>query len=406
MSNPGIKALRKIVLAKEVTAGTEVRPGTALWRGTGVFEDKRETTFPAEDIGVISGLDRSYVAKLLGGLSFDSTPATYEQLPYILAAGVKALTTGVADGGGSGKIYAYPFSTTTKNAIQTYSLQGGDDNEVEFGAYGVVEKFTLDGKAGESWMLSADWFTQSVTPGASVSAMTISFDDTAGYHINDSGNGLGAFAVGDRITVSGSTSNDGTYTVTNATAGILTVTEAIADESAGDTVTVRASYSAPAVAAVEEILFGGSKLYIDSTTIGTTLKSATLLAAKADFKTGLIPVWTGDQVYFTFAKLTPPEISLQITFEHDGTSSAEKAAWRAQTHRFIRIVSEGSALTAGTTYSKKSMVLDFGGKWEKFDKLGEQNGNDIVTGTLKVKPSTTSNTFCALTVVNTLASLT
>ena len=70
-------------------------------------------------------------------------------------------------------------------------------------------------------------------------AITISF--TAGTKtIADSALGLEAFATGAKVTVSGSTSNDGTYTVaTGGTAASFTTTEALGgDEAAGDTVTI------------------------------------------------------------------------------------------------------------------------------------------------------------------------
>ena len=328
----GIRALRKIQMGKETTAGSLV-DSTTLWRGVGVLEDALEVKQVEEDVGYISGLDRQYVPKLLGKLSMENTPATFEQLPYLGEAGIKAVATGVADGAGGGKIYAYPMPTTTKNTINTYTLEGGDDQQEEEMEYGFVESFKLSGKAGEAWMMSGNW---------------------AGRQI-----ALGTFT---------------------------------------------ASLTPPAV---EEILFGKSLLYIDATTIGTTVKSSTLLAADVDVKTGWVAVFSGDgQLYFTFVKVTDPEVTLNITFEHDATGVAEKAAWRAQTRRLIRLKVTGSAVTSGTAYNAKTLVLDFGGKWQTFDKIGEQNGNDVVQGTLSARPSTTDSTFFTMTVVNTLTSLT
>lgn len=64
-----------------------------------------------------------------------------------------------------------------------------------------------------------------------VSAATISF--TAPDLINDSGNGLGVFSVGDKITVDSGT-NDGVYTVASVTAGQIEVVEqTILTEGAG-----------------------------------------------------------------------------------------------------------------------------------------------------------------------------
>ena len=75
--------------------------------------------------------------------------------------------------------------------------------------------------------------------GKSYTATTISF--TAGTKtIADSALGLEGFPTGASITVSGSTSNDGTYTIaTGGTAASIVTSEALGgDEAAGDTVTI------------------------------------------------------------------------------------------------------------------------------------------------------------------------
>ena len=70
---------------------------------------------------------------------------------------------------------------------------------------------------------------------------TISFGDGDGTGstdtINDSGDGLGDFSVGDMITVTGSTSNDGTYEILTVAAGVVEVAAgSLTTEAAGDTV--------------------------------------------------------------------------------------------------------------------------------------------------------------------------
>jgi hypothetical protein len=131
-----------------------------------------------------------------------------------------------------------------------------------------------------------------------------------------------------------------------------------------------------AIADVEEILFSKGKLYIDNvgTFPATTPISNQLLGMSLSINTGWLPVYTADgNLYFSFIKQTTPEVTLQITFEHDTTAVAEKAAWRAQTPRII------SLLFTGT--DGKSLAIDIAGKWASFDVLGEQDGNDIVSGT-------------------------
>jgi len=330
----GIRALRKIQLGKELTAGTEAN-ATAIWRGQGTMEDQTEVIFPEEDVGYLSGVDRSYIAKVLAAITFDETPATFEQLPYLLAAGIENITTGSADGAGTGKIYQYDFPTTSANSIQTYTIEAGDNEQEEQCLYGFVERIHLAGAAGEAVMMEADWLGRQVATGS--------------------------------------------YT---------------------------ASLSLPTV---EEILFGKGKLYIDPAgSIGSTQKSNTFLEFALDIQTGWVPVFTGDgNLYWTFNKNVGPEVTLDVTFEHETTSIAEKAAWRAETARAIRMLWEGSELaTAGTTYTYKTLNIDLMGKWESFEKIDERDGNDIVTGTLRGRYNSTEDLFGQIIVVNALSALT
>jgi hypothetical protein len=308
---------------------------TTLWRGSGTIDDQREVKFSEEDIGYVSGLDRTYVPKVLAALSLDDVEATFEQLPYILAAGVKNVVSGAADGTGSDKVYAYPFPTTSVNSIKTYTLEGGDNQQEEEVEYAFVEAFKLSGKPGEAVMMSADWRGRQVTASTKTGAL--------------------------------------------------------------------------AVPTVEEILFSKGKLYIDAVggTLGTTQKSNTFLGMDLSVKTGWIPVFTADgNLYFSFHKSTMPEVTLDITFEHDGTATAEKANWRNQTARQIRLDFDGSAVTTpGTDFSTKKLRIDLAGKWEKFEKLDENDGNDIVKGTFRVRYNATAALFAEIKVVNELASL-
>src|SRR4030067_1255620 len=126
----GIKSLRKLPLGREASSGTAVN-ATPYWRGVGTIEDTRVTTFPEEDVGYISGLDRSYQPALGALLAMQSTPATFEQVLHILEGGVKLVGTGASDGGAgaSGKIYTYTFPKTSKNSIKTYTIYGGGDQD-------------------------------------------------------------------------------------------------------------------------------------------------------------------------------------------------------------------------------------------------------------------------------------
>ncbi|MCK4649299.1 hypothetical protein KAT51_07230, partial [bacterium] len=77
---------------------------------------------------------------------------------------------------------------------------------------------------------------------AKVTGTTIAFV-AATKKITDSGDGLAGFATGERIKVTGSVSNDGTYTVaTGGVAGEIVVTESLVDEDAEESITIETVY--------------------------------------------------------------------------------------------------------------------------------------------------------------------
>lgn len=331
----GSRALRKIQMGRETIAGTKVA-ATVLWRGSGVIDDQREIVFPEEDIGYISGVDRSYIPKFMSQVDFAEIEATFEQLPYIFEAGILAVQTGVADGAGSGYIYTYTFATTAANTFNTYTIEGGDDQQEEEVAYGFIESFNLSGTGGEAVMVSATWIAQETTAG--------------------------------------------TFT------------------------------TAPAVPSIEDILFSKGRMYIDadSGTIGSTQVSDTLLSLSLDVTAGIVPKWSADgSLDFQFVQQVRPEVLAEITFEHNASAVTEKAAWRNQTARLIRIEFQGNALnTAGTSYTYKTLRLDMAGKWENFSALDDTDGNDIVTGTFRARYNATAALFAEFVVVNELSALT
>ena len=154
---------------------------------------------------------------------------------------------------------------------------------------------------------------------------------------------------------------------------------------------------------VEDILFSKSKLYIDesSDTIGTTLISNTLLSASLNIVTGWIGIFTGSgRLDFSFLKQVKPEITLDITFEHNATATAEKAKWRAGTARLLRLTCDGSALDTPGAYTYKTFQFNLAGKWDTFEKIDEQDGNDIVTGHFVARYNSTSALLGSIVVVN------
>ena len=68
---------------------------------------------------------------------------------------------------------------------------------------------------------------------------------------------------------------------------------------------------------------------------------------------------------------------------------------------------EGAELaTAGTTYTYKTMLLKLAGLWEKIGPMSDDDGNNVMSGTLRVGYNSTSALAGQIIVVNELASLT
>lgn len=168
----GRRALRKIQIGLEAVAGTEVN-ADEIWRGVGVIDDQTTPIFVEEDVGYLPRTDRTYIPFVLANMRFEDTPATYEQLPFILACGIENVQTGSADGAGSGKVYQYDFPTTQANAICTATLEAGDNQQEEQFTYGFVQNLTISGNSQEAVMMSADWAGRQVAPGTYTAALTL-----------------------------------------------------------------------------------------------------------------------------------------------------------------------------------------------------------------------------------------
>jgi len=328
----GVKALRKIQLGQETTAGTAVAAST-IWRGEGLLTDAREIVAVAEDLGELVPRNRAYESHKLATVKMDDTPATFEQLPYILACGVESVVTGEADGDGGGKIYQFDTPITATQTPKTLTIEGGDNVRVDEMEYAFVSDFSLSGAQKEAVMMAA--------------------------------------------TFTGRQATDAEFT---------------ADQTPPD---------------VEEILFGAGKIYIDPTTIGTTQKTLTWLGFKLDYKTGHQPLFSGDgETYFAGMVDAAPEITGELTLLHNANGETEITAARAQTTRLVRMIFEGSAVTSGTTYTKKTLIINAAIAYTAVPDVGEADGNTIITLPFRVVYHTTAAVGCQFIVVNALESLT
>ena len=159
----GIKGLRKIQFARNADSdsGAEI-DATSIWRGTGTLQDDRNTYFIAEDVGILSGADRSNTSFLGGSLSLDAIEATYEQFPNLLEMSIAAATANSDSGAGSGFDRTYTYPTTAKNTLRDYTFEGGDNQQAELLDFVHCRDWTLTGEEKGAWMMSGNLFGRQV----------------------------------------------------------------------------------------------------------------------------------------------------------------------------------------------------------------------------------------------------
>lgn len=163
----------------------------------------------------------------------------------------------------------------------------------------------------------------------------------------------------------------------------------------------------------QTILTSMGRLYIDDTTgtIGATAKTETILDFAFKHTTGWVEYPAKDgRLDFSDIKHVDDEMILDVTFEHNSVAIAEKAAWRAQTERAIRLQFAGNALTttdAGATFDTYALRLDLYGKWVTFgaEGLEEQDGDNVYKGSFKVGYSAIAAAKATISICNETAIL-
>lgn len=155
---------------------------------------------------------------------------------------------------------------------------------------------------------------------------------------------------------------------------------------------------------VEEMLFQRCKTFINlpAAGFGNAQMVNYLLGFTLNVKTGYVARFTADgNLYYSYLKQTSPEVTLDLTVEHNAGAEAEIVAGRAQTARLVRILCEGSALTtAGTTYSKKSMIIDLAGKYSAIPSIDDDDNSSIMNFSLNGRYNSTIATMGKIVVVN------
>ena len=164
---------------------------------------------------------------------------------------------------------------------------------------------------------------------------------------------------------------------------------------------------------VSEALVQKGKVYLDDAdgTFGTTQVTSQITGFELKVKTGVMPQFTMDgTLYFTTVYQADPEITGKLTFLHDSGvdgASGEKSKWRSETPRLLQLKFEGASVaSAGTTYSKETLIVNLPIKWDKFGALESKDGATLVTGEFTSKYDETAATSGEFIVVNELSALT
>lgn len=162
---------------------------------------------------------------------------------------------------------------------------------------------------------------------------------------------------------------------------------------------------------VEEIMAPRCAVYIDGASVafGTTRQNLTLLGANLSYETGFAPKYSIDSgsLVFGFVYFNKDSFSaeLEMTYEHNASSINEKAEWRAQNVRNVRMDWTGNALGTSATYTNKLHRLDMTGKYSAFGALEDSDGNNTVVATLKIGYDAVADHVFTATVVNEIADL-
>jgi hypothetical protein len=338
----GIKRLRRIQLGKETVAGTAVA-ATTRWRGGAtMLDDQRKIEEIEEWMGVIDGADRTAVVQLLGMLALDEVPATAEQFQYLAVMGLGGSVTGSADGAGSDKIYTTNTPTTAKPTAVPYTIQGGDDFEVEQMEYTVCSKISLKGALGQTARMGATLMGRQVARlGSGFSAGATIPSIGAGEFPTQKGK-LFLDAIGGAY---------GTTQISNLMVAFQVDIEIM----------------------WQPVFTIDGNLYFS------------------------YPSYTGHKI--------SGQISYLHDTGADG-NTGEMFDFRNQTPQLLRLDLSGDAVASpGTLYSTRKIIIDCPIKYLNPGPLGEDNGNDLRVMKFRSRYNTTAGNQGKIVVVNELTTL-
>ncbi len=195
----GIRALNKAIIRPEQTGGSVTLGGAIGWTGEAHIKDDTEPKNQIEFVGRTMPRLRPYVAVNKASCSFNSMPASYELLMYILDAGVEG-GVGVADGAGTGFIHSFDYNKNTVPSIRSYLIFTGDNTQAYSMAYSFVESFSLTATPDDAMMMEAKWIGRKKNTATFPASPTYHNDETiygkqTTFYIDDADGTIGTTAI-------------------------------------------------------------------------------------------------------------------------------------------------------------------------------------------------------------------
>ena len=159
-------------------------------------------------------------------------------------------------------------------------------------------------------------------------------------------------------------------------------------------------------ATAEVALFNKTSFTIDTTTVGTTAKTSSVLGFELSADNLVKPLKAAAGVAYPSGHfIGTPEVTGSITLRHDATGEAEIGMAIAHTPRLLQLTCNGAALTtAGSSYTYKTFKQQLAIQYTSIPTLDEDDGDDTVT--LEWRLVDQASTQWQTILVNELAALT
>ena len=422
----GSEFFNKITYGKEDPAahGTVVAASKMFIGQMQAIKPDRKPIYPAEHFGLRSEAYRSVIHQYLYQNTLSTEHGAFQHLPLFLGGGLKGAITPVEQTGGQGDyLWDATPDTDSIDAVDSFSLRMGDDNQSWLSEYCVFERIRLSGNVAQGAdaspvKIEADFFgrqlqestfleqsttativgTVSKTGNATVtvraagmtgspkaiSVAVAEFDTATAVAakiraaLNLDAAVIAMFTIGSTVGITVKLTKLVTITP-DATLNIA-YTNGTCEGLAPDATSDDTSAFALTPPTLEPMNAKLARLYLNPTwaTAGNTELSDLLRTFDIEILTGQHPQFAGSAAK-TFNHHYGGIVSVMGTFGIEGGSDAADllADQQAGTFKVARLKILGSQIGSGLTYT---FTLDFGGTFEDVSPIsGADRGDNLAT---------------------------